>query len=100
MRAAHHLGDDLDLGIVQNNVEIVDDFICERTFWEVAQVKNVFYVYFFAQTLFDYGGVFSKDFGDAASDGTESEKCNVDHKNHLKNFNNSVIIPHFFAKCN
>ena len=42
MRAAHHFGDERDLGVAQDDVKVVHDLACIGRAREITQIEDVF----------------------------------------------------------
>ena len=79
MCSAHHLSDEGDLGVVQNDVKIVYDAIGKGAVGEVTQVENIFDIDLISNVGFDHGFVGCQNFSRAAADCAEAEKSDVQH---------------------
>ena len=79
MRAAHHLCNNGDLGVVQYDVKVVYHKISKGAVGKISQIENVFYGVFTAKSFFYYFFVFGQDFSRAASNNAESENSNFYH---------------------
>ena len=79
MRATHHFGDDADLGVIQNIVEIVGHQVTEGMVGEVPQVKDILDGNGLANLFLDESFILGQDLSRAAANDTEAQNRNLDH---------------------
>ena len=72
MRASHHLGNQSHLGIVQNDIDIMDHTVSQRMLGEITQIQNVLDIYLVTDTGSEELFVFLKNLSRTASNHTKA----------------------------
>jgi hypothetical protein len=75
VRSAHHFDNDIDLGIVQNDVEIMNDPISEGAVGEFTEIEYIANVNATPRGTADAILIFCDDLSGAAANDAEAQQC-------------------------